>query len=123
MTPLGFTLHLIELLQRLGSKFERMRGLKLSLSFSLCISLVSISVCDDVPCSEDNQCTEGCCSSLSGVCGYGPSYCGSDYCIAAASTNGSCAQLAECDPGVNPGWGETWGMFSLLLPHGAWEEC
>ncbi|KAH8660501.1 hypothetical protein BX600DRAFT_400333 [Xylariales sp. PMI_506] len=60
-------------------------------------------------CSEDNPCTEGCCSSISLVCGYGPQYCGSAACIPAASTNGSCAQISECDPGVYPGWGTVWG--------------
>lgn len=85
---------------------------------SVCLGLASIIACEDtdVPCNESNPCTEGCCSSSSEVCGYGPSYCGTDYCIAAASTNGSCAQLSECDPGVNPGWGVSWGMlfFSSL---------
>ncbi|GAA83940.1 class V chitinase [Aspergillus luchuensis IFO 4308] len=46
---------------------------------------------------------ESCCSKLSGVCGFGPDYCSSQNCIAAASTNGTCSHLAECDPSVS-GW-------------------
>ncbi|KAH8653610.1 hypothetical protein BX600DRAFT_526827, partial [Xylariales sp. PMI_506] len=73
------------------------------------VGLVTFAPVVNADCSTDNPCTEGCCSSLSNVCGYGPDYCGSANCIAAASTNGSCAQLSECDPGVYPGWGTVWG--------------
>lgn len=73
------------------------------------LSLAALALCDDNPCDEDNPCTEGCCSSISGVCGYGPDYCGPDACIEAASTNSTCSHLSECDPGVYPGWGTTWG--------------
>ncbi|CAG8960671.1 hypothetical protein HYFRA_00013439, partial [Hymenoscyphus fraxineus] len=77
--------------------------------FFVFLGIISRAVCDDNPCNADNPCIEGCCSSSSNVCGYGPNYCGLDYCIANASTNGTCAHLSECDPGVNPGWGTTWG--------------
>lgn len=63
------------------------------------------------PCDEANPCTEGCCSKLSDVCGYGPSYCASDVCIPEASQDGSCKQKSECDPGGYPGWGESWGTY------------
>ncbi|RAL04126.1 putative class V chitinase [Aspergillus ibericus CBS 121593] len=78
-------------------------------SLTFLLSLSVIGRCDDIACSESNPCTEGCCSKLSAVCGYGPDYCSSDNCIAAASTNGTCSQLSDCDPSVS-GWTTTaWG--------------
>ncbi|KAJ5542581.1 hypothetical protein N7461_008584 [Penicillium sp. DV-2018c] len=74
--------------------------------------LLSHTQAADIPCSVENPCTEGCCSSVSQVCGYGPSYCGSP-CIAGASLNGTCKHLAECNPGVYPGWGDVWGIYHL----------
>ncbi|KAJ5111485.1 hypothetical protein N7532_002020 [Penicillium argentinense] len=79
-------------------------GLAAALQLLLVVSSVQA---DDVPCSVDNPCTEGCCSSVSEVCGYGPDYCGST-CIQAASLNSTCTHLSECNPGSYPGWGETW---------------
>ncbi|BCS04473.1 uncharacterized protein AKAW2_80274S [Aspergillus luchuensis] len=70
---------------------------------ALILSLAIVGICDDISCSKSNPCTEGCCSKLSGVCGFGPDYCSSQNCIAAASTNGTCSHLAECDPSVS-GW-------------------
>ncbi|KAH8673362.1 hypothetical protein BX600DRAFT_535950 [Xylariales sp. PMI_506] len=69
------------------------------LSWPALLSLLATRPFVNGQCSDADPCTEGCCSSISGVCGYGPDYCGASACIAAASTNGSCAQLAECDPG------------------------
>ncbi|KAJ6031531.1 hypothetical protein N7540_002263 [Penicillium herquei] len=85
-----------------------MRRLRLSLTFFL-LSLLSFAFCDDISCDSSNPCTEWCCSKISNVCGYGPDYCSSTHCITAGSTNGTCSQLAECDPGVYPGWGDEWG--------------
>lgn len=79
------------------------------------LSFATVVVGDDNACDADNPCVEGCCSSSSNVCGFGPDYCGADFCIEAASTNGTCAQLAECDPGVYPGWGVTWGTSHTFL--------
>lgn len=86
-----------------------MRHLRPSFAFSFLI-FPTFVLSDDIPCDSTHPCTEGCCSKLSNVCGYGPDYCSSTNCIAAASTNGTCSQLAECDPGVYPGWGDKWGM-------------
>ncbi|KAI1370938.1 hypothetical protein F4677DRAFT_457496 [Hypoxylon crocopeplum] len=60
-------------------------------------------------CSPGSPCTIGCCSNDGGFCGLGPDFCAADKCNAELSTNGTCAQLSECDPGFNPGWGTTWG--------------
>lgn len=95
---------------------EAMRHSRSSLVF-LFLSFLPFVLSDDISCSSTNPCTEGCCSKLSNVCGYGPSYCSSTNCIAAASTNGTCSQLAECDPGVYPGWGDNWGMSHFGLKY------
>ncbi|KAL4938741.1 hypothetical protein BDV06DRAFT_231555 [Aspergillus oleicola] len=83
--------------------------MRLSLgSILLFLSLGGIGTCADNPCDEDNPCAEGCCLKLSSIYGYGPSYCSSENCITAASANGACAHLAECDPVSFPGWGDSW---------------
>lgn len=64
-------------------------------------------------CSTSNPCAEGCCSVGGGYCGYGPEFCASSVCNAAASADGTCAQKSQCDPGVYPGYGSTWGMHFL----------
>lgn len=87
---------------------------KLAIALQLLLLLSKVRA-QDKPCSVDNPCTEGCCSSVSQVCGYGPDYCGST-CISGASTNRTCTQLAECNPGVYPGWGVTWGIYYLSQP-------
>ncbi|KAL1860393.1 hypothetical protein VTK73DRAFT_7375 [Phialemonium thermophilum] len=80
---------------------------------SACLAVAAVlcagRVAADTSCSPDNQCPLGCCSISGKICGFGPDYCAPATCNAAASANGTCNQLAECDPGVFPGWGETWG--------------
>ncbi|KAJ5618563.1 hypothetical protein N7528_006674 [Penicillium herquei] len=85
-----------------------MRGTKAVAAALQLLLLSSVALADDNACSADNPCTEGCCSSTSNVCGYGPNYCGSS-CIADASYNSTCSHLSECDPGVYPGYGDVWG--------------
>jgi hypothetical protein len=77
--------------------------------------ILSADVTTVTDCSTGQQCTLGCCSTSSGVCGLGPQFCAPTICNAALSAKGSCAQLSECDPGVFPGFGTQWGTHAAQL--------
>ncbi|OJZ80610.1 glycoside hydrolase family 18 protein [Aspergillus luchuensis CBS 106.47] len=63
-----------------------MRHLRPSFAFPF-LSFLTFALSDDISSDSTNPCTEGCCSKVSNVCGYGPDYCSSTNCIAAASTD------------------------------------
>lgn len=56
-----------------------------------------VTIQQDFTCSPTKPCASGCCSNT-GVCGLGPTFCGSGNCTS------SCDQKSQCDPG----WGSQW---------------
>ena len=82
------------------------------------VTVLSVALVEAQMCNNGQQCTIGCCpKDGSGFCGLGPDFCGAANCNPKLSLNGTCNQLAECDPGKGtPGWGTVWGEFHSKNP-------
>lgn len=89
---------------------ENVTEAKFHAKFAPALDLVTTTAADsnDYTCGANKACRLhlACCNGVSGQCGYGPEYCGSDVCISDCDAKAECGQYAavgkeEC-PLVSP---------------------